>query len=316
MQALRIQKQMPHERYITHFQKLARTFLILGLGGVLLAGCSATPEETVDESLKAELLSLVQTPPELGVAQQYEETRCLRQAGFEVPLSLTVPPPASSDNLSGIYGLMTSVEEAERHGYSSSLTVPEAPIEKYRASLSSSNAADMDAVQFGDESVIATYSLPGGGEATTTTEGCFGAAVSAVYGSPTNYLQLSTIRNVMSSQFSPGSSLPPGLDQYRECMKESGYVTTGLNETLEIALREFGGSRPLGSSPTEEEAKLAGADAACQLEAGFLEYYNDAFIRGASVWINQNESWILGANEAKNLALVNAKQILESGSAD
>lgn len=279
---------------------------------ILTASC-ASPSVAVPEDVKSDVRALIQEPPEIDVARDYVLATCMREAGFDVPINLRVNPTPTVANLVGVSGVFGSVQEARDLGYPSSLNNDLGSLtDAFIAGLNSKQAKEYDQAELGDDAT-ATYTLPSGGTASTTTGGCWGRALVAVYGSAENYLQYSTLRNELAPQLSlTDESFGDMASLYSSCMKDSGYSTQSLDETQALAADLYGGSRAPGTPPSPAEAAMASADATCQESAGIPQKLDDLFFSQAGSWALANQDWIVGTLELKSDALERAKSILEN----
>jgi hypothetical protein len=136
-----------------------------------------------------------------------------------------------------------------------------------------------------------------------------------VYGSVRNYLRLFYYPQQLAgfgdeAQRSP--AVRDALSRYAACMREAGYEIASPSQAADLAELRFGGTRPAGSEPSEEERAMAVADARCQEASRLYPALDAALVRAASAWLNDHEGEILALADVQRAALARAREILGS----
>lgn len=265
--------------------------------------------DAVSAETVSTLSELSADKPEQSAALSYISDLCLLRAGYPIEPEVVLFPPSTSGNLPGV-SLFSSVETAKEHGYPSSIKPHRSSYQILAESLDESGRQKLEAALFGAGLNAVSYTSPSGSNVTTTADGCFGEALATVYGSPKNYLRLSTVRAELSSHGPVNQQTPPGIESYRQCMEEEGFSADTPKQAAELAASRFGESRDVNAPVPKGEINLASADAECQLEAGFLQFYTDEYLTAAEDWLVSNTEWIEGMRQLDETASIKAAEIL------
>lgn len=280
---------------------------------------SCAPQSGSPRPAAASALSeAIVLPPTLDIARFTEVAACMNAAGFQYQQPNIMPAASDQANLMGVQGLFDDPAEAAKSGYGSSIKEDSGGDQvAAEAAMDPATRAKYDVALSGpkDGETVKVVNLDGA-ELEMSSAGCFGSATKDVYGSIENYLELSSLYN---DSRSPLRDLDVGGLQtvtdaygvYGTCMGEKGYDFSGIKGTQDYAIAQFGESRAFGTAPSAAESALATADATCQQEAKIRQVNNDAYLTASKDWIDSHESQLLRLVDLKNVALANAKKILE-----
>lgn len=268
-------------------------------------------------------MGLYDAPAELDVAHSIAFADCMRKAGFDLPLDLSVGEDQAMTNLVGL-GLFPDEETARASGYPTSLngqTDQESnPAANYQASLSPDQAALYTRAAEGTPGEVVTYTLPGSSIGVSRPKsGCVAEADTRVFGSVKASMELQNFPNevayVVQTSFSfNDTSFSDLMDTYSQCMAGAGYVVEGIGGTRELAMTQFGASRAEGEPLSAEEQSLAVSDYRCQTESTLATRLNDLFFESSRAWAIDNEARILQFYDDQRSALERSKAIIEDGS--
>lgn len=294
------------------------------LVAVLLGSACEPRAEPVRPATRAAIVAVAQTPTALELATEKATERCMARAGFEYPpyrVLASQPMGETSSTLGGFQPRLT-LGWAETHGYEGYISMrggasrdPEAAEEAYLARLSEGDRERYARTLNDPGAGLITLRLPDGAEVGAAAEGCVAEGRRAVYGSVRNYLQLFYFPQQIAAFGQAAVDAPEVEDarsQYRACMRQAGFQVAGPSDAVDRAEQLFGGSRPPGSAPGDEERAMAVADARCRLMSRIHDALEAALVREASAWLNEHEGEILALADLQRAALSRARRILES----
>jgi hypothetical protein len=243
-------------------QILGAALLTLGTGAALAAAAipaaptAASPEPVSGIVRQAEAYAAADPLAEQGMREAIR--RCLAKAGFDY----TPPDTAMALDLNEAIGFKRlTVEAAKTSGYAG--TRPSGPHEPAPESAEGRFFADPafnDALTGPDNAA----SMAGAAGMGTSSGGCRGEAMTAIYGSPENYI-LAT--GATYNSFFPASRSASGdpaiakaIKDWEACIKETPYSSYANPQQASEAGTAAGG---------QEEFKIAVTDAVCRDTTGF-----------------------------------------------
>lgn len=266
---------------------------------------------------KESLVALIQDQPELAVAESIALVDCMQALGWRLEYQLSVPAASRTANLGGVSGLFDDVSSAGQVGYTSSVTPVDQPttVDTFASKLSQAQLQQFDFDLVGDPNDLAQYTSPSGHIIGSSNSGCVAQSRIKVYGSLDNFFQVAMLKTELANRVDLSLDSPRVVElmgDYSTCMSEYGVEVESIADTQKLAETLFFESRPVGSTPSPEERALAQLDATCQKKIDVVEALNSYFFDQASVWVAENEAWILGLLEIRYESLERANLILES----
>lgn len=282
-----------------------------------LVGCSMGDSENpqIPPDIRASVVALTQTPPELTQAAFLAARSCLQKSGYAVPYSSTIDVSGMS-SLVGLSGLFTSMEAARTYGYPSTLVPSAGPIDSFAESLPEPDRAAFETAYSGPKDAEQIgITLSSGAQVSQAATGCLAEANTAVYGSVEDSLLLSNFVNEVYAQLDVSDILAAvmaDMPEYEACMSNAGYHVSKL-DAGDLAEVTFGRYRAMGTPPSAAEADMAATDAGCQVEAGLIDDANEVFFTTARDWILANQGQIVARQESLTAALARAQSIIDNG---
>jgi hypothetical protein len=282
---------------------------VLALAGVTVAAglTACATSEPVSENVQASLLTALESSADINNATQLARAACMEALGFNYEYAVEVDTAVGANPL-GLANLNDDETSARENGFTLAVR---------QTSLGEAEEKEDPATQqalHGDEDDQATLTLTSGAVVTTAAGGCIGESLTAVYGSPINYLKLSNLPNEVLAAGPSLESLDmqPVWEKYGPCMSEHGYgELKNLGDTFAYVEAKYVETRDFGSAPSAEEVSLAVADATCQRESEVREFLIESFMEQAAPWMKANQALILEMSELRGNALKNAKAIVE-----
>lgn len=300
---------------------LGRSSVAVGLMGVCLVMGSCQPSsEGVRPAVRAAIVAVAETPVALVWAEAKATADCMKRAGFEYPPYAVFQPVSETTGSFGGFAPKLTVTWAELHGYEGRISMREDPrldpgaaTDAYLATLTEGERDRYRATLNDEGSPLVTLKLPDGTEVGAYSAGCVAEGRKAVYGSVRAYLRLfyypQQVARFGEEALADGS-VRDALSRYAACMRDAGYEVESPSEAADLAEQRFGGTRSVGSEPSDEERAMAVADARCQEASRFHEALDAALVRAASGWLKDHEGEILALADLQRDALARAEEIL------
>lgn len=281
--------------------------LVLGTGAALAAaaipapGVIASPEPVAGIIYEAEAYATPDRAAEKGMQEAIR--RCMEVAGFDY-----TPPVADMildlNQAIGFKRLTVDLAKSRGYAFATPQGTPE-PEPSSPEGLLFADPAFAMALK-GDTQTLA----PAGSGMGTTTGGCRGEAMTAIYGSPENYM-LAT--GVAYNSFFPASLASVGdagitkaVQNWEACMKESPYASyTSPFEAFQAG-RSAGG---------QEEFRIAVTDAVCRDQTGFHAALDNVLDKYLTTRMQELAPEIARVKEIRRTAAANAEALTAPSSA-
>lgn len=281
---------------------------------LFLVGCSgqSAPQEVDSQTVRAASV-LTAFPSEVSIAQAILVQDCVKSAGFDMPFDSggAKTPPLSF----GISNIFSSVEEAQRVGYTTTTAEGGDVLSQWESALSASQRDRYFEVLLGPEDADEIdVELSNGTVMTTGTQGCLAEAKTDLYGSVEAELAFNALVNEYLAAVSGTSNdrdarLAELAPEFERCMDDQGYTVEGFG-VQSLAEELFGAYRAPGEPPSAAEQELATADYLCQEKADLRDVIAESFAQGASEWIGANEGKLIAMQEELELVKERAVTVI------
>jgi hypothetical protein len=257
-----------------------------------------TGDEGEHDPAVAAFLRLCAPHPVLTWAEAELARRCVAEAGFA-----DFPPPQPTSGRLTLQGFPTerSEDSVRRIGFGSDI-VRRAVVDAYAEHRDRITAAEqrlLDTVVDDSESPLVEVTIPGLGDASAASRGCYARARVALYGGVEEFLQVALLpqgANGQINQLSTDTRIVAANATYVGRMARRGYLLRSWMEAPGLAQEFY--DRPL-TGPDQARARetiLAMADLECLRAARLPQAYRAAVLGKALEWILEHGRPLVAAD--------------------
>ncbi len=256
----------------------------LGILAATVAGCSSQPATGSSSSapsassVDAVVAVVFRSSPAyeadgraLYLARQALIGRCMTRRGFAYRPSPLLPEPAgagrpATDAGYGLYRAFATLDSAERAAVRAARTPSAQPQARYLRRLAPDRRAAYGRAMDGSSSQTGSLQLPGAGEVTYPTGGCYGRAIERLHGSLRRYYRLLTKQNAagrtVAARLSGDARLQRSLAAWQRCMAARHLRHRSPEQARQRAYRAYLSARRPATARAVERT-TASADRAC-----------------------------------------------------